>query len=125
MATYTLSGTGIQAIASVGSLAIVITVGATSAQVGGANPANKYHVGLLRVGTAHGYLPAVALDAVNMLLPLPAGAVNLGYALASGVTITAEERSEVPWQGPPGPTGPAGAAGSTGAAGATGATGAT
>jgi len=36
---------------------------------------------------------------VNMLLPLPAGAVNLGYWLASGVTITAEERSETLAQG--------------------------
>ncbi len=95
MSTFTLTGSGIQAISTPGSLAIVVTVGASLGFVGNANPANQYHLGLLRLGTAHGYLPAVPVDAVNMLLPCPAAAVNLGYKLTTGVTITVEERAEV------------------------------
>ncbi len=57
-------------------------------------------------------------------MPCPAGVVNVGYVLIGGTTIDLEERSEIPWAGPPGPTGPTGPTGSTGAVGATGATGA-
>jgi hypothetical protein len=113
MATFTLTGTGVQAISSPGSLAITVTVGGGSAQVGYANPANLYHVGLLRVGNTHGYGPAIPVDAVNMLLPCINGATLLGYALASGVTITAEERAEQPYAGPTGPPGATGASGRT------------
>lgn len=113
MATYTLSGTGVQAISSPGSLAITITVGGGSAQIGTANPANLYHVGLLRIGNTHGYGPAVPIDAVNMLLPCINGATLLGYALTTGITITAEERAEQPYAGPTGPPGSTGSSGRT------------
>ncbi len=113
MATFTLTGTGVQAIASPGSLAVTITVFPAGLQQGNANPANWYHLGLLRVGNTHGYLPAVPLDATNMLLPCPNGATLLGYSLGAGVEITAEERPEQPYAGPTGPPGSAGAPGTS------------
>ena len=113
MATFTLTGSGAQAIASPGSLAITITVFPSGLQAGNANPENWYHLGLLRLGNAHGYLPAVPLDATNMLLPCPNGATLLGYKLRAGVEITVEERAEQPYAGPTGPPGAAGAAGTS------------
>ncbi len=47
------------------------------------------------MATAHGYGPAIPIDAVNMVIPLPVGAITLGYKLAVGITITVEERSEI------------------------------
>lgn len=94
MATFTLTGTGIQAISSPSSLAVTITVHGSLARTGQANPANRFDEGLLRIGTAHGYLPSIPIDATSMVVPCPAGAVNLGYALLTGCTITVEERSE-------------------------------
>lgn len=113
MATYTLSGTGIQAISTPGSLAVVVTVGSSTAQRGEANPDNLFHLGQLRIGNTHGYLPSVPIDAVNMLLPCINGATLLGYKLKSGVTITVEERAEQPYAGPTGPPGATGSAGTS------------
>jgi len=120
--TYSLSGSGTQSVSSPGSLAIVVTSLPAIATDGRATPANHYDLGLLRLGTAHGYLPAFPIDATNQLVPCPSGVIHVGYTLLHGCTITLEERAEIPWQGPPGPTGPAGPTGSTGAAGASGAT---
>jgi hypothetical protein len=124
MATYTLSGTGDQTLATPGSLAITVTVFPATPRQGSAHPTNYYQLGQLRLATAHGYLPAFSLDALNMLVPCPDGIISIGYALDPGTTITVEERAEIPWRGPPGETGPTGATGSVGATGATGAAGA-
>ena len=112
-------------MSSPGSLAVTVTALRTNYELGEANPANYYHLGLLRLGTAHGYLPAFPIDADTQLIPCPAGVTHVGYVLFGGTTIDLEERAEIPWAGPPGPTGPAGPTGSTGATGATGATGST
>jgi hypothetical protein len=99
MATYTLTGSGIQAISAPGCLAIVVTVFPTAYGAGNASPSNWYDLGLLRVGNAQGYLSTVPIDATNLLLPCPAAATHLGYSLKPGVTITAEERAEIPFAG--------------------------
>ncbi len=95
MSTFTLSGTGTQALSTPSSIAIVITVTVASPKFGQANPANWYDLGLLRLGTAQGYLPAFPLEATNMVVPCPVGTSILGYKLHGGVTITVEERAEV------------------------------
>ena len=99
MAPYTLTGSGIQAISAPGCLAIVVTVFPTAYGAGNASPSNWYDLGLLRVGNAQGYLSTVPVDATNLLLPCPAAATHLGYSLKPGVTITAEERAEIPFAG--------------------------
>src|SRR5713101_4692671 len=114
MPTYTLTGSGTQAVSSPGSLAVVITVPPTTVSIGNANPRNLYHTGFIRLGTAHGYLPPIPLDADNQLIACPNGVTVFGYSIAAGVTVTVEERAEQPYAGP---TGPPGAAGATGAAG--------
>jgi hypothetical protein len=63
-------------------------------QNGVANPSNWYHLGLLRLGTAHGYLPSFPIDATNQVIPCPAGVTEVGYQIKSGGTITIEERTE-------------------------------
>jgi hypothetical protein len=122
VSTFTLSGSGTQAVSAPGSLALAITTLPAIQSDGRANPANHYDVGLLRLGTAHGYLAAFPIDATAQLIPCPAGVSIVGYSLFNGAVVTIEERAEIPWQGPPGPTGPTGPTGSTGPAGASGAT---
>jgi hypothetical protein len=91
---YTLTGSGTQALAYPASLAIVITAHPTVVSSGNANPTNYFHLGLIRLGTSKGHLPAIPIDAANQLVPCPNGANILGYNLVSGVTITVEERYE-------------------------------
>ena len=95
VATFTLTGTGTQALSTPGSLAIVVTSSTSAFRNGNANPTNWYDVGLCRLGTAHGYLPSFPVDGTHMVVPCPVGTNILGYKLASGVTITVEERAEI------------------------------
>ena len=94
MATYTLSGSGTQAVSTPASLALVITTPPSYHSDGRATPANRYDVGLLRLGTSHGYLPAFPIDATNQLIPCPVGTTLVGYTLLAGAVITLEERTE-------------------------------
>ncbi len=82
-------------MSSPGSLALVVTAKPSLQRNGQANPVNRFDVGLLRLGTAHGYLPSFPVDADSQLIPCPAGITTVGYALFSGTTITLEERPEV------------------------------
>ncbi len=95
MATFTLTGSGTQALSTPGSLAVTITVVTVVAEAGAATPSNWYHVGLLRLGTAHGYLPTIPIDATTQVIPCPVGCSTLGYFVKTGFTITVEERAEV------------------------------
>jgi hypothetical protein len=87
-----LSGSGVQTLNSgVGELDITITATGTQTQTGHANPVNRFHVGLLRLGTTFGYYPSVPIDADAMVLPVWPGVTKLGYALFGGATIDVTE----------------------------------
>lgn len=94
MSTFTLTGSGTQAVSSPGSLALVVTVFPSFRGDGRATPGNHYDIGLLRLGTAHGYLPAFPVDATNQVIPCPAGVTSVGYTMLGGATVTIEERPE-------------------------------
>jgi Collagen triple helix repeat (20 copies) len=127
MSTYTLSGSGVQALsAGVGKLYITPSVVPGGIGIGRANPANYYDLALLRLGDSDKYYPAFPLDANGMVVAVPDGCDSLGYKLLQSISITVVEViGPSPFVGPAGPTGSAGAAGATGATGPAGPTGAT
>ena len=100
MATYDLSGSGVQALTSgTTRLFLAVTAFPPGVTTGRAMPLNYYDVGLLRVGIS-GYVgPAFAVDAQNMWIDLPAGADSIGYALFFDSTVQLTESIPGP---PPG-----------------------
>lgn len=114
MPDYTLTGTGEQVLDEPGSLEIVLTESPDWVGFGAANPPDYYGLGLIRLGTDHGYLPAIPINADAQLVPCPNGTTIMGYALPPGVEIEVTERPEQPYAGPTGPPGEDGADGSTG-----------
>lgn len=92
MSSYNLTGTGIQNLSSgVGELDVTITTLAGVSRNGNANPVNRYDQGLLRLGNAFGFYPALPIDADNMVVPVPSGITRLGYKLLNGAAITVAE----------------------------------
>lgn len=92
MATYSLSGTGVQALsAAVVALHISITTVPLGASFGSAYPADYYHVGLLRPGDGTGYMEWTPVIGGPQWMPLPSGTTHLGYSLfGSGVISVVE-----------------------------------
>ncbi len=99
MPTWSLSGSGTQSVSSPGSLAVVITTLPALRRDGQATPTNHYDVGLLRLGTAHGYGHAIPIDATNQVIACPSGVISVGYTLLRGAAVTVEERPETLGQG--------------------------
>lgn len=120
MATYSLSGSGVQSL-SAGTTALHVTVTTPPAVVGSgyANPTDLYGVGFLRVGDGTGYWTPYPILGGPQWLSVPTQATQLGYALLGFAVVSV---AEVIGGTPPfsGPAGPAGAAGPPGATGATG-----
>jgi len=89
VATYTLSGSGVQTLnANVGALHVHFGTIPTSASIGHANPSNYYGLALIRAGDGTGYFPTIALDSADQWLGLPVGTTQIGYAIMGGVSIT-------------------------------------
>lgn len=92
MSTYSLSGSGVQALSSnVTALHIAITTMATYPGQGTANPTNYYHIALLRIGDAVGFFDAVPVTGGPQWMAVPAGATRLGYSCAAGAVISVAE----------------------------------
>jgi hypothetical protein len=120
MATYTLSGSGVQALSSnVTALHITISTLPASAGPGSANPVNYYDVGVLRFGDATGYFDAVPVVGGPQWASVPVGVTRVGYALQPGAMVSVAEvlGGTPPFGGPPGPAGPAGPPGPSGGGG--------
>lgn len=92
MATYTLSGTGIQSLTSgTARLFVEITTYPGGYSFGRAEPANLYDIGLLRLGVGAFFYPAEPIDAGNMVIDLPSGVTQLGYNLFGDTAISVGE----------------------------------
>lgn len=92
MATYSLSGAGVQALSSnVTALHVDITTVPTNSGQGSANPPNRYHVALLRLGDATGYFDAVPVVGGPQWLAVPSGTTRCGYACQGGAVISLSE----------------------------------
>lgn len=92
MASYSLSGSGVQALGSgVGALHTHFASAPANANQGHANPTNYYGVALLRVGDGTAWMPSFPLDAQDQWIALPNGTTEIGYAIFGGITITATE----------------------------------
>jgi hypothetical protein len=88
---YSLSGSGTQTLsAGVTALVIVPTLPANYG-AGRASPTNYYDLGLIRPGSANGFLPALPVDAPTQWLPLPIGTDRIGYAFLHGSSAVVTE----------------------------------
>lgn len=128
MSTYTLSGSGVQALsANTTALHVTISTLPAGAGTGTANPPNHYQVAQLRPGDGTGYWDPIPVTGGPQWLGLPAGTTTIGYNVQGAGVLTVVEviGGTSPFTGPAGPTGSTGPAGPTGATGATGPTGAT
>lgn len=92
MATYSLSGSGVQALsANVTALHVTITTSPANAGAGGGNPAIAYGIATLRMGDATGYFDAVPVVGGPQWLAVPAGTTRIGYDLAGAAVLSVEE----------------------------------
>lgn len=100
MATYTLTGTGVQVLTG-GTTRLFITVIAYPPKYGfgRANPENLYDIGQLRLGITDFYYPVQSIDAVQMVMDVPPDVTELGYSLFGPASITVAEDTPPP---PPG-----------------------
>lgn len=93
---YTLSGSGIQTIATPAALIVTVTTAGFKQTQGRANPPNIYNVGLLTPGDAQGWYPAVGIGVSPQKIPLPAGCTQLGYAMIAGSVVQVAEVAPPP-----------------------------
>jgi hypothetical protein len=92
MSTYSLSGTGIQALsAGVTAVHVDVTTVPTNSRVGTSNPANLYDVAMLRWGDASAFFDALPVVGGPQWIAVPAGATRLGYACKGGAVISVVE----------------------------------
>lgn len=92
MATYALTGSGVQALSTnVTALHVTVTTTPPAAGVGTANPANGYNVGLLRFGDGIGFFDATQIVGGPQWLAVPSGTTQLGYSVQPGGAISAAE----------------------------------
>jgi hypothetical protein len=92
VATYSLSGSGTQALsANVTALHITITTLPASALAGSATPQNYYQVALLRFGDAVGYFDAFPVVGGPQWVAVPNGTTRLGYSCSSTAVISVVE----------------------------------
>lgn len=104
MASYSLSGTGVQAL-SAGVTALHVTISTLPAQpiLGTANPGNYGGVAMLRLGDGTGFFQALPVEGGPQWLAVPNGCTQLGYAVQPGAAISvAEVLGGVPPFGGPG-----------------------
>lgn len=92
MATYTLSGSGTQALtAGVVALHITITTLPASAGNGGASPLDYYGVGSLRPGNAAAFWEPFTICGGPQWMPVPFATTRLGYALRGNAVVSVVE----------------------------------
>lgn len=92
MSTYSLSGTGVQALSSnVTAVHVTVTTLPSRYGQGTANPTNYYDVCLLRFGDATGYFDAIPVVGGPQWLAVPSGATRCGYAVKGGAVISLAE----------------------------------
>lgn len=92
MATYTLSGSGTQALTSgVVALHITITTLPASAGNGGASPLDYYGVGTLRPGNAAAFWEPFTICGGPQWMPVPFATTRLGYALRGNAVVSVVE----------------------------------
>jgi len=92
MATYTLSGTGIQSLsASVVALTLTVTTLPAASGNGGANPADYYGLGTLRAGNPTAFWEPFTIVGGPQWIPLPYGSTRLGYAFLNGAAASVVE----------------------------------
>jgi hypothetical protein len=91
LATFTLAGSGTQAISSPSSLLVTITTPPSIARRGRGNPASYFDVGFLTPGDASGWYSALVVSESPQHLPLPASCTVLGYGLLTGAVLSVAE----------------------------------
>lgn len=92
MSHYDLSGAGVQALTPATSrLFVEITTTSPLIGTGRATPANRFDVGLLRLGVGDWYFPTIPVDADHQVVEIPSGVTNLGYSMLNGCVIGVDE----------------------------------
>lgn len=92
MASYTLTGSGTQALsANVTALHVSVDTVPAGAGVGAAHPTNYYHVALLRFGDGTGFWLEYPVEGGPHWMGVPFGTTQLGYAVQPGGQITVTE----------------------------------
>lgn len=92
MASYTLTGSGVQALTP-GTAALYLQATTLDPVVGmgRATPANLFGLGMVRAGNPYGFAPMVPLDCADFWFILPAGTTRLGYTILADSEVTATE----------------------------------
>lgn len=92
MSTYSLSGTGTQALSSnVGALHVHVTTMPSNAGNGVANPANYYGIALIRAGDGTAWFTPKPVDATDTWIGLPVGTTEIGYSFLDGAAANVTE----------------------------------
>lgn len=91
-ASHTLSGQGEFAIQGVVGLSLSIASLPSGASALGAHPIRRLDLGYIAYGTSDGWVDQVPLRFdTDIVYPIPAFCTRVGYALSSGVIVTATE----------------------------------
>src|SRR5919205_4667546 len=92
MSSYTLSGTGVQALsANVTALHVAISTVPAVAGLGRANPSSYYDVGLLRFGDGTGFWSPFPINGGPQGFGVPYGTTQLGYSIFGAGVVTVTE----------------------------------
>jgi hypothetical protein len=92
MATFALSGSGVQTLsANVTAAHVTITTPSSTQGNGRANPADAYGCALLRFGDATGFFAPVTVAGGPQWLAVPTGATRVGYACLDGAALSLQE----------------------------------
>jgi hypothetical protein len=92
MATYNLSGQGIQTLTvRTTQLQVTVTVLGSGYSIGEAFPANYFRIGSIRIGSGGFYGRPQYIDALECLILVPDNSDTFGYALLSGSHISVTE----------------------------------
>jgi hypothetical protein len=91
VATYSLSGTGIQTLtADTTSIYLTITTLPIGTEAGAAHPLDYYDVGQIRLGDATGFFDAIVVVGGPQWIGLPIGCTRVGYAFGDAVVSLQE-----------------------------------
>jgi hypothetical protein len=91
VATYSLSGTGIQTLtANTTSIYLTITTLPIGTEAGAAHPPDYYDVGQIRLGDATGFFDAIVVVGGPQWIGLPIGCTRVGYAFGDAVVSMQE-----------------------------------
>jgi hypothetical protein len=92
VATYDLSGRGVQALSNgVTALHVDILAEPLGPQLGEALPPNHFHVALLRFGDGTGWWRTTPVEGGPQWMGVPTGTVQLGYACQHQASIRVTE----------------------------------